>query len=83
VLTSLPAGCTGGSPVTTQACTFVPPIDGAALYTQFCAGCHGNSKKGRPASATLAAINANVGGMGSAALRALTPAQLDAIAAAP
>ncbi len=83
VLSSSPAGCTGGAPVLTQACTYVPPIDGAALYTQYCAGCHGNSKKGSSASSTLAAINNNTGGMGSAALRALTPAQLAAIAAAP
>ncbi len=83
VLTSSPAGCTGGSPVTLQACVFVPPIDGAALYTQFCSGCHGNSKKGSSASSIQSAINSNVGGMGSVALRALTPAQVSAIAAAP
>jgi cytochrome c5 len=84
VLTSLPASCTGGSPITSQACTYVPPgIDGSALYTQYCSGCHGNSYKGAAASDTKSAIDNNVGGMGSAALRALTPAQLDAIAAAP
>ena len=83
VLTSSPTGCTGGSPILTQACVYVPPIDGAALYTQYCAGCHANSKKGRPASATQAAIDADIGGMGTAALRALTPAQIAAIAAAP
>jgi hypothetical protein len=83
VLTSSPTGCTGGAPVLTQACVYVPPIDGAALYTQHCAGCHANSKKGRPASATQAAIDADIGGMGTAALRALTPAQIAAIAAAP
>jgi hypothetical protein len=83
VLTSSPPGCTGGAPVTSQTCTCVPPIDGAALYTQLCSGCHGNSKKDRPASAIQGAIDGNVGGMGSAALRALTPAQVAAIAAAP
>jgi hypothetical protein len=84
VLTSLPASCTGGSPITSQACTYVPPgIDGPALYTQYCSGCHGNRYKGAAASDTKSAIDNNVGGMGSAALRALTPAQLDAIAAAP
>jgi cytochrome c5 len=84
VLTSLPASCTGGTPVTSQACTYVPPaIDGLALYNQYCGGCHGNRYKGALASDTKAAIDGNVGGMGSAALRALTPAQLDAIAAAP
>ena len=83
VLTSSPAGCTGGAPVLTQACTYVPPIDGAALYTQYCAGCHGNGKKGSSASSIQTAINNNVGGMGSASLRALTAAQVAAIAAAP
>ncbi|MBL0278186.1 MAG: cytochrome c [Anaeromyxobacter sp.] len=66
-----------------QACTYTPPLDGTALYNQYCAGCHGNSKKGASASSTQSAINSNRGGMGSAALRALTPAQLAAIAAAP
>ena len=83
VLTSSPASCTGGAPVLTQACTYVPPIDGAALYTQYCAGCHGNGKKGSSASSIQTAINNNVGGMGSASLRALTAAQVAAIAAAP
>lgn len=83
VLSSMPAGCTG-TPVLQQACTTTPPpIDGAALYATYCAGCHGNSKKGRPASAISAAIAAGTGGMGSAALRALTPEQIAAIAAAP
>jgi hypothetical protein len=81
VLTSSPAGCTGGAPVLSQACTYVPPIDGAALYTQYCSGCHGNSKKGKSATAIQNAINGNVGGMGS--LSALTPAQVAAISAAP
>jgi cytochrome c5 len=84
VLTSLPASCSGGTPVTSQACTYVPPgIDGLALYNQYCSGCHGNRYKGAAASDTKSAIDNNTGGMGSAALRALTPAQLDAIAAAP
>ena len=84
VATSLPAGCTGGSPSLTQTCTpSPPPIDGAALYTQYCASCHGNGKKGAPASLTQSAINNNVGGMGTPSLRALTPAQIQAIATAP
>lgn len=83
VLTATPAGCTG-TPVLTQACTVTPPpIDGAALYATYCAGCHGNSMKGRSASSIQAAIDSNRGGMGTAALRALTPAQVAAIAAAP
>ena len=83
VASSGPTGCTGGSPVTSQACTYVPPptIDGAALYTQYCSGCHGNGKKGSSASAIQNAINSNRGGMGS--LSSLTPAQVAAISAAP
>jgi len=83
VLSSSPAGCTGGSPVTMQACVYTPPLDGAALYTQYCSGCHGNSQKGASASSIQSAIDSNRGGMGSAALRALTPAQIAAISAAP
>jgi len=78
-----PAGCTGGSPATTQACTYTAPLDGAALYSQHCAGCHGNSQKGASVSSIQNAINSNRGGMGSASLRALTTAQLQAISAAP
>ena len=83
VVSSAPAGCTGGNPVLTQACTPPPPIDGAALYTQYCSGCHGNAKKGSSASAIKAAIDSNRGGMGTAALRALTPEQIQAISTAP
>jgi mono/diheme cytochrome c family protein len=84
VLASMPAGCTGGAPALSQACgTTPPPPDGAALYAQHCAGCHGNSKKGSSAANTQRAITNNTGGMGTAALRALTTAELQAIAAAP
>jgi mono/diheme cytochrome c family protein len=84
LLTTTPAGCSG-TPVLTQSCTYVPPvtIDGAALYMQYCNGCHGNGKKGKSASAIQTAINNNTGGMGSTALRALTSAQIAAISAAP
>jgi hypothetical protein len=78
VTSSSPAGCTGGTPVLSQACTY---IDGAALYTQYCSNCHGTSKKGSSASAIQSAIDKNTGGMGS--LSFLTPAQVAAIAAAP
>jgi hypothetical protein len=78
VLTSSPTGCTGGSPVVSQPCTYV---DGTALYTQYCAGCHGTSKKGSTATAIQSAIDTNKGGMGS--LSFLTAAQVAAIAAAP
>jgi len=81
VTASSPSGCTGGSPVLTQTCTAA--IDGAALYTQYCSGCHGNSMKGSSASSISSAISSNRGGMGSTALRALTAAQIAAIAAAP
>jgi len=81
VASATPAGCTGGNPALTQACTFVPPSDGAALYTQYCNRCHGSGRKGSPASRIQGAINSDLGGMGS--LSFLTPAQIAAIAAAP
>jgi hypothetical protein len=81
VASSSPTGCTGGTPVTTQSCTYVAPIDGGALYTQYCAGCHGTSKKGSSATLIQSAINSNLGGMGS--LKFLTSAQIAAISAAP
>ena len=59
--------------------TGTKPIDGAALYTQYCAGCHGTSKKGSTALAIQNAIDSNRGGMGS--LKFLTPEQAAAIAA--
>lgn len=62
----------------TQSCTY---IDGAALYTQYCSGCHGNSKKGSSATNIQNAISRNTGGMGS--LSNLTSAQIAAISAAP
>ncbi|HLO26108.1 MAG TPA: cytochrome c, partial [Geobacteraceae bacterium] len=55
-----------------------------ALYTQYCAGCHGDlatsEKRGATASAIQSAITGNKGGMGS--LSFLTSAQINAIAAA-
>jgi len=65
-----------------------PPTsnDGPTLYAQGCASCHGalatSTKKNRTAAQIQAAINGNVGGMGSSALKALTPAQVQAIATA-
>ena len=81
VSTSSPTGCTGGTPVVSQSCTYVPPIDGAALYTQYCSGCHGNGKKGKSVSAIQSAISSNRGGMGS--LSSLTLEQITAISTAP
>jgi hypothetical protein len=83
VVSSSPAGCTG-TPVLSQACVYTPPtLDGAALYTQYCAGCHGalasSSKKGATATQIQSAIN-GVGAMSS--LKTLTSAQIQAIAAA-
>jgi len=90
VLTSIPTGCVGGAvPVLTQACT--PPPNGALLWSNNCQGCHGpiggpygfaGNRAGASAATIQAAINNNVGGMGSASLRALTPAEVAAIAAA-
>ncbi len=54
------------------------PLDGQALYTQYCNGCHGTAKQGKTALAIQGAIDANVGGMGS--LSALTAAEVAAIA---
>ena len=40
---SSPAGCTGGSPVLSQTCTYVPPTPTItnAQVTSSCTGCHG------------------------------------------
>jgi mono/diheme cytochrome c family protein len=73
-----------GSPAPTPSPT--PPaatIDGAALYTADCAGCHGalpGSKKGSSAATIQNAINMNYGGMGQ--FSNLTAAQVAAIATA-
>jgi mono/diheme cytochrome c family protein len=72
----LRASATGAAATTTT--------DGAALYTQYCASCHGalasSSKKGATATQIQNAINSNKGGMGS--LSFLTSAQIQAIATA-
>lgn len=53
--------------------------DGQALYTSYCAECHGpNGKRGRSASAISSAIASNRGGMGS--LSSLTSTEVQAIA---
>jgi mono/diheme cytochrome c family protein len=63
-----------------------PATDGAAIYTANCAGCHGalasSAKQNRTATQIQSAINGNTGGMGSTSLRALTSAQVQAIATA-
>ncbi len=78
VLSSSPAGCTGGTPATTQACTYTQPLDGAALYGTYCARCHGSlatsNLKGRNVSvSTIQQFNMTQG---------LTDAQLQAIVTA-
>jgi len=73
-------GCGGGG------CGGTPPppapTDGATLYGNSCAGCHGalasSSKLNRTASQIQAAIDANTGGMGG--LSGLTPTNVQAIA---
>jgi mono/diheme cytochrome c family protein len=76
VLTFSPAGCTGGAPVTSQACTSAP--DGVALYGTYCAGCHGplasSNLKGKNMSVT-SIKNRNM-------TQGLTDAQLQAIVTA-
>ncbi|MBI5103245.1 MAG: hypothetical protein HZB33_15630, partial [Nitrospirae bacterium] len=48
VLTSSPAGCTGGSPVTTQACTYVPPVTTCSSFTYSAWGtCKSNNTQTR------------------------------------
>ncbi len=58
------------------------PLDGAALYSTNCAGCHGTlantTKPGRTAAQIQTAINNNVGNMGF--LSTLTAAEIQAIA---
>lgn len=76
VLGSAPAGCTGGAPATSQACT--PALDGAALYGTACSRCHGplatSNLKGRSISlALIKQFNMTQG---------LTDAQLQAIVTA-
>jgi predicted CxxxxCH...CXXCH cytochrome family protein len=57
-------------------------LDGAALYSDFCSGCHGQlastNKPGRTAAQTQAAIDGNVGNMGF--LATLSATEIQAIA---
>jgi len=81
VVSSAPPGCYATGLVLKQSCTFTPPSDGPGLYDAYCSDCHGNSKKGKSASAIQSAINNNTGGM--SVLSSLTPEQIALIAAAP
>ena len=48
VLTSTPAGCTGGSPVTSQACVYVPPVNTCTAFTYSAYGaCQADSTQTR------------------------------------
>jgi hypothetical protein len=72
-------------PVTPPPTTPPPAIDGAALYDANCKGCHGSisgifSANAKSATKIQDAIDANKGGMGR--LSTLTPAEVQAIAAA-
>jgi len=70
------------TPTPTPTPTPAPVTDGATLYANNCAGCHGalasSAKAGATAARTQTAINNNVGGMGS--LSSLTATQVAAIA---
>lgn len=71
----------GNSCSVIPACNVVPPLDGAALYSDFCAGCHGSNGGnvvGKSAQQISNAI-ANVSAMNS--LSSLTAEEIDAIAA--
>ncbi|MFZ4857657.1 MAG: putative Ig domain-containing protein [Desulfuromonadaceae bacterium] len=64
----------------------VPP-DGVALFNSKCASCHGGSvaaynHKGSSAVTIQTAIDSKIGSMNSATLKALTPAEIAAIATA-
>lgn len=82
---NIPAGSFNEGNMPTPTPTPTPtPIDGAALYTNNCSGCHGalatSSKRGTTAAAIQSAITSNRGGMGS--LSNLTSAEIQAIATA-
>ncbi|OGW34238.1 MAG: hypothetical protein A2010_01370 [Nitrospirae bacterium GWD2_57_9] len=70
------------APTPTPTPTPAPTVDGAALYTNNCGGCHGalatSGKRGTTAAKIQSAINNNAGGMGS--LSSLTATQVQAIA---
>ncbi len=74
----------GESAASTQAtattAVATPVIDGAALYTQYCYGCHG-TLGARTASQIQAAINANRGGMAKFLATGSTPLTADQVAA--
>jgi mono/diheme cytochrome c family protein len=85
VLTVSDGALTASASVVITAQTAAPAIDGRALFTAKCQGCHGAiapifSRNARDATRIQAAINNNRGGMGT--LSTLTAAEVQAIAAA-
>ncbi|TAN40055.1 MAG: hypothetical protein EPN25_09110 [Nitrospirae bacterium] len=70
VTSSLPAGCTGGTPVLTQACTFVPPVTACTSFTFSAWGaCQPNNTQSRTVASSSPA-----GCTGSPAASQLTQA---------
>ena len=47
MLTSSPAGCTGGTPVLTQACTYVPPVTCTSFTYSAFGACQSNNTQTR------------------------------------
>jgi hypothetical protein len=53
VTASSPSGCTGGSPVTTQSCTYVPPVTTCSSFTYSAWGaCQSNNTQTRTVTAS-------------------------------
>ncbi|MHB8880489.1 MAG: thrombospondin type 3 repeat-containing protein [Thermodesulfovibrionales bacterium] len=56
VTSSLPAGCTGGSPVLSQACTYVPPVTACTSFTYSAwTACQSNNTQTRTVTSSLPA----------------------------
>jgi len=79
---AIATGSTVPAPTTT-ATPATGTIDGAALYTQYCAGCHGSLATSGHSGATASQIQTGINTIsGMMPLSTLTSAQIDAIAAA-
>ena len=73
-----PAPAAQPAPGAATAAAPIPPAQyGGMIYNSICAACHGQAKRGIPASAIEKAIKSNTGGMGS--FKYLTPDQIKAI----
>ncbi|MDA8083558.1 MAG: hypothetical protein M0024_07880 [Nitrospiraceae bacterium] len=54
VTSSLPSGCTGGSPLLTQSCTYVPPVNACTSFTYSAWGtCQSNNTQTRTVTSSL------------------------------